>query len=29
MVKRVKDWMGPLNVVMRQVCEQSAKTMPR
>ena len=28
-VKRVKEWLGPLDVVMRQVCEQSAKAMPR
>jgi cyclohexyl-isocyanide hydratase len=28
-VKRVRDWLGPLRGVMQQVCEQSAKAMPR
>jgi transcriptional regulator GlxA family with amidase domain len=28
-VKRVRDWLGPLVGVMQQVCEQSAKAMPR
>ncbi|AGA28344.1 DJ-1/PfpI family protein [Singulisphaera acidiphila] len=27
--KKVRDWLGPLDGVMRQVCEQSAKAMPR
>ena len=28
-VKKVQDWLGPFNGVMRQVCERSAKAMPR
>ena len=28
-VKKVRDWLGPLDGVMRQACEQAAEAMPR
>jgi cyclohexyl-isocyanide hydratase len=27
--RKVREWLGPLDSVMKQVCEQSAKSMPR